>query len=87
MRDPKRIYAFCNKLAEHWSKVPDWRFGQLLSNVLGQEMKGKDLFFPEEDEMMGYFDHFFEAWDTKTIGGKIVNNHVDIKQNELKNEK
>lgn len=59
MRDPARIYKFCNELAECWSKVPDWRFGQLLCNVLGAEMPGKDLFFPEDDEMIGYFKHYF----------------------------
>ncbi len=81
MRDPKRIYEFCNKLAAHWSKVPDWRFGQLLANVLGQEMpEGRDIFFPEEDEMMGYFDHFFKEWNAYESGGKITNNHIDIKK-------
>lgn len=80
MRDPKRIYEFCNKLAAHWSKVPDWRFGQLLSNVLGKEMpEGRDIFFPEEAEMMGYFDKFFKDWDTNESGGKITNNHIDVK--------
>ena len=31
MRDPDRIDAFCKELAKIWkSKVPDWRFGQLV---------------------------------------------------------
>ena len=60
MRDPKRIDKFCNELAEHWKKVPDWRFGHLISNVLGEEFAGKDIFFPEEKEMMAAFDHYFE---------------------------
>ena len=49
MRDPARIYKFCNKLAECWSKVPDWRFGQLICNVWGEELNGMDPFFPEDD--------------------------------------
>lgn len=75
MRDPKRIQTFCNQLAEHWSKVPDWRFGQLIANVLGEELNGRDLFFPEEDEMMGYFDHFFDKYYPSS---EIVNNHIDL---------
>ncbi len=61
MRDSKRIHTFCNELAELWiTKVPDWRFGQLMVNVLG-EMRagGRDPFFPEEDEMMDFFKKYF----------------------------
>lgn len=37
MRDPNRIYKFCNELANIWvTKCPDWRFGQLMMNVLGK---------------------------------------------------
>lgn len=49
MRDPKRIELFCTELAEIWEKnCPDWRFGQLISNVFG--VMDNDIFFPEEDE-------------------------------------
>lgn len=61
MRNPDRIDEFCNELAILWKKVPDWRFGQLLSNVLGEEFAGKDIFFPEEKEMMDAFKHYFES--------------------------
>lgn len=37
MRDPKRIDEFCEKLKEQWKRVPDWRFGQLVVNCLGQD--------------------------------------------------
>jgi len=77
MRDPKRIKTFCNQLAEHWSKVPDWRFGQFIANVLGEELNGRDIFFPEDDEMMGYFDHFFSNY---TSPSRIVNNHIDFEK-------
>lgn len=61
MRDINRIDKFCNELAEVWKKVPDWRFGQLMNNVLGQmQSEGKDIFFPEEDEMIEYFKNYFE---------------------------
>ena len=61
MRNINRIDKFCNELAEVWKKVPDWRFGQLMSNVLGQmQSEGKDIFFPEEDEMIEYFRNYFK---------------------------
>ena len=61
MRDPKRIYEFCTKLATLWSEVPDWRFGQLICNVLGTSQR--DPFFLEEDEMIELFENFFHKKD------------------------
>ncbi|MBR3740850.1 MAG: hypothetical protein IKN04_10385 [Clostridia bacterium] len=61
MRDPNRIQDFCNQLADLWRTVPDWRFGQLISNVLGayaSETK-RDIFFPEDDEIMAYMKKYF----------------------------
>ena len=58
MRDPKRIKKFCDQLAEIWeSQCPDWRFGQMMVNVLGA--MSRDPFFYEEDEMMEYFKKYF----------------------------
>ena len=63
MRDPKRIRSFCNELADLWeTHCPDWRFGQLMSNILGAyyaETK-RDIFFPEDDDMMAFFHKYFE---------------------------
>ena len=58
MRDPKRIKKFCNRLAAAWEQLPDWRFGQLMMNALG-EMK-RDPFFPEDDEMIEYLENYVE---------------------------
>ncbi len=58
MRDIERIDDFCNKLKEYWKKVPDWRFGQLIVNVLGTCQK--DPFFYEEDEMLKIFENYFK---------------------------
>ena len=69
MRDPRRIDKFCAQLAELWHKVPDWRFGQFISNVLGAyvcETK-RDIFFPEDDELMEFFVKYFTPED-KTNG-------------------
>ena len=65
MRDIKRIKVFCDELATIWEKkVPDWRFGQLMCNVLGEMAnEGRDPFFPEEKEMISYFKKFFNIVD------------------------
>ena len=58
MRDIKRIDDFCNKLAEYWKQVPDWRFGQLIVNILST--CSRDPFFYEEDEMLKLFEEYFK---------------------------
>lgn len=63
MRDPKRIDKFCNQLADIWKKVPDWRFGQLMCNVLNS--LPRDPFFYEEDELMTEFEKFFAPKEDK----------------------
>lgn len=59
MRDVERIYVFCNKLAALWAEeVPDWRFGQLISNFL-RDCK-HDVFYLEEDEFMKELEGYIE---------------------------
>lgn len=58
MRDINRIDPFLERLGKVWKKVPDWRFGQLMVNVLNS-MK-QDPFFPEDDKMIEYFEDFFK---------------------------
>ncbi len=61
MRDPKRLDRFYDEMKRiHQRSFPDWRFGQLMSNFLGWVVgeKKRDIFFPEEDEMMRYFKEF-----------------------------
>lgn len=58
MRNPDRIDIFLQKLGKIWKEnCPDWRFGQLMVNVLNSMQK--DPFFPEEDEMIEYFENYF----------------------------
>jgi hypothetical protein len=44
----------------HKKYVPDWRFGQLCSNFFGwlQFTQARDLFFPEEDEMLRWLKEY-----------------------------
>ena len=68
MRNPNRLYNFYDEMRDiHMKSFPDWRFGQLMSNFFGWLMseKKRDLFFPEEDEMIGYFREF--ANDTSPL--------------------
>ena len=61
MRNPERIDYFCRMLAYYWHRVPDWRFGQLISNVLGAYVgkTGRDIFFLEDKELFDFFDQYF----------------------------
>ncbi len=54
MRDPNRIKPFCDDFATLWSRYPDLRFGQIMSNIARyvQMEYRKDMFFMEEDELM-----------------------------------
>lgn len=60
MRDIKRIKPFLEEIEKLWEKVPDWRFGQLIMNVLGTCKK--DPFFYEEDEMLELWKEFFKEY-------------------------
>lgn len=55
MRDPKRIKPFLEWLGEIWEReCPDWRFGQLMSNVLGV-----DPFYIEDEDARKTFEEYF----------------------------
>lgn len=47
MRDQKRIERIILLLDEAWKLVPDWRLGQLISNLLGAGKQ--DVFHPEDE--------------------------------------
>ena len=61
MRDPKRIDEFCEELKKMWHQVPDWRFGQLIVNALGeiQAKEKRDVFFVEDDKMLEELKELF----------------------------
>ena len=60
MRDINRIKPFLEEIEKLWEKVPDWRFGQLIVNVLGTCKK--DPFFYEEEEMLELWKEFFKEY-------------------------
>lgn len=63
MRDFNRIALYTEQLREQWERVPDWRFGQLLGNTLGEVMKEKncDLFYLEDDEFFKTFEKVMDS--------------------------
>ena len=62
MRDPNRIDKFCDELAELWHKVPDWRFGQFMINMMSHYMSehGRDVFYVEDNELMLQMKSWFQ---------------------------
>lgn len=62
MRSIERIDPFLKKIGKLWKEqCPDWRFGQLMSNVLNSF--DRDPFFIEEDEMIKKFKEYFGVKD------------------------
>lgn len=71
MRNPKRLDSFYADFALlHKKYFPDLRFGQLCSNFFGwlYADKKKDLFFPEESEMLEYFREYCEGHSGSNAG-------------------
>jgi len=54
MRDPNRRAKILGLLNLMWDEVPEWRFGQLLSNLLGFLYTDTkvDPFYIEDDERL-----------------------------------
>lgn len=75
MRNPNRLEYFYDGLKKlHEACFPDLRFGQLMSNFFDWLIneKGKDLFFPEENQMLDYFDEYcqiynYPGWEKKDL--------------------
>ena len=63
MRDPKRIDAYIEQLRAAWKTFPDWRFGQLLSNIVGgvmQKLGANDVFYIEDADFFRAFEETLE---------------------------
>lgn len=72
MRKAERLDNFyAEKCRLHKKYLSDWRVGQLDSNFYGWLMstKGKDLFFPEEDEMIDLFREYINEMVGKRFEG------------------
>jgi hypothetical protein len=64
MRDPNRIPTVLRELERIWSRHPDWRLGQLISNIAS--WADEDVWDIEEDEMISEIDRHVRQWDERT---------------------
>ena len=61
MRNPNRIEPFMDELGKIWKEeCPDWRFGQLIFNVIGHNGMA---FYMEEDKMLEAVKKYFKRED------------------------
>lgn len=60
MRDPNRIDKFLTKFGEYWKQVPDWRFGQVVENVMRNTSSTTQTFFIEDEDFIKNMKSFFE---------------------------
>lgn len=51
MRNPKRIPEVLKELEKYWNNHPNWRLGQVMSNLSYELLGDNDPFFIE-DEML-----------------------------------
>lgn len=58
MRDPKRIDGYCDRMKAIWGKTPDWRFGQLMMNLMGEYYSNRmtDTFYVEDEEFFTWME-------------------------------
>ena len=63
MRDPKRLDDFYDRMKKiHQEKLPDWRFGQLMSNFLGWlAQQNKMCFYLGDAQMLRYFEEYEDS--------------------------
>lgn len=52
MRNPKRIPKIMKELEEFWKQNPDWRLGQVISNLNHEIMGNNDPFYVEDDDLL-----------------------------------
>lgn len=50
MRDPQRIPRVLDLLEKVWAEVPDWRLGQLISNI-ARDVGWSDAYYLEDDDL------------------------------------
>lgn len=62
MRDIRRIDRILEVLGDYWKLVPDWRLGQLISNIFGNN----DIFYLEDEKFIEVVRNYFN----KEVGGQ-----------------
>ena len=52
MRNPDRIPEILKELEEFWKQNPNWRLGQVISNLNHEIMGGNDPFYLEDTDLL-----------------------------------
>lgn len=52
MRNPERISEILKELEKFWKQVPDWRLGQVISNLNYEIMGDNDPFYLEDKYLL-----------------------------------
>lgn len=52
MRNPNRISETLKELEEFWKQVPDWRLGQIISNISYETLGNNDPFYMEDTDLL-----------------------------------
>lgn len=55
MRDQNRIDTILETISKYWKTVPDWRLGQLISNIIDTDK----LYYIEDDELIKLLEEYF----------------------------
>lgn len=63
MRTIDRIPVILALLEKAWKLVPDWRLGQLISNLQGTGPQ--DVFFPEDKKWESLLKKFIKEYEKK----------------------
>lgn len=61
MRNVRRIDRILEVLGDYWKLVPDWRLGQLIKNVFGNN----DIFYLEDEQFIEVVRNYFN----QEVGG------------------
>ena len=52
MRNPERIQEVLKELEEFWKQNPDWRLGQVISNLNYEIMGSNDPFYMQDKDLL-----------------------------------
>lgn len=64
MRNPSRIPRVLKLLEKAWEEVPDWRLGQLISNI-ARDVGWSDAYYLEDDDLEKELRRLLDECKTK----------------------